>query len=317
MLNKISYFQTGGTCKKLYMPETITELSHAIKNSIQPLILLGEGSNSLVLDNNFDGTVISFKKLNHVIVSGNNLTLGAGVSNTFIAQTAYQNNLEGASWMNRLPGWIGGTVRMNARCYGHEISEIVTSITVVTEDGEIKILKNEASSGIFKGYKDTIFMENKWAIAEVTLTLTPGHAQKIKEQMDHCEQDRLNKHQFDYPTCGCVFKNNYSKEVSVSSGYLLEKSGAKNLAVGKASVSPHHANFIFNKGASSKDILDLSFLMREAVYKEFGVWLEYEMEILGKLDAYYQEKFFERRPHNFKEEKLKKAQLEFRSQQKL
>ena len=46
-----------------------------------------------------------------------------------------------------------------------------------------------------------------------------------------------------------------------------------------------HANFVFNLhgAASSRDIVELTLMMREAVYTRFGVWLEYEMEILGNM----------------------------------
>jgi UDP-N-acetylmuramate dehydrogenase len=66
---------------------------------------------------------------------------------------------------------------------------------------------------------------------------------------------------------------------------LLEASGAKDLHHGGAEVSPHHANFVYNKGATSRAILELTLMMREKVFKTFGAWLAYEMEILGEVPA--------------------------------
>jgi UDP-N-acetylmuramate dehydrogenase len=175
-------------------------------------------------------------------------------------------------------------VRMNARCYGGEISNFVTSVTVVTKEGSIKTYSDLSS--VFRGYKDTLFMDNGDLVCEVEITLEEVGDEKlkvIKEKMDFCEKDRTAKGQFLYPTCGCVFKNNYDPKVSVSSGMLLEKSGLKNLEFGGAQVSDGHANFVYNKSATSSDILNLSFKMRERVYEMFGVWLDYEMEILGSL----------------------------------
>ena len=55
---------------------------------------------------------------------------------------------------------------------------------------------------------------------------------------------------------------------------------------GSAVVSSHHANFIYNTGgAKSRDILELSLQLRERVWDAFGVWLEYEMEILGTIPS--------------------------------
>jgi UDP-N-acetylmuramate dehydrogenase len=86
---------------------------------------------------------------------------------------------------------------------------------------------------------------------------------------------------------------------------LLEAVGAKTLKVGGAEVSPGHANFVFNKGATSRDILELSFRMQEAVYQEFGAWLEYEMEVLGLASPDLARRLAEKRPHRLDETKLK------------
>jgi UDP-N-acetylmuramate dehydrogenase len=198
--------------------------------------------------------------------------------------------------MNRLPGQIGGTVRMNARCYGGEISQICTKVTVVTADGAVKTY---ADPKVFRGYKDTIFMDNGDIIAGAELTLTPGNKAEIEAKMNFCESDRVAKGQFEWPTCGCVFKNDY--DVGVSSGMLLDHAGGKTLRHGKIEINPHHANFVYNKGGTSRDILEMSFKMREAVFKKFGVWMEYEMEILGDVDDDMKPRLVEARPNQMNE----------------
>ena len=168
---------------------------------------------------------------------------------------------------------------MNARCYGGEISQVVENITAVDINGKIKQYQNDGS--IFKGYKDTIFMDNGDIIASVELQLNDGDPGKIKLHMEHCESDRIAKGQFTYPSCGCVFKNDHG--VGVPSGMLLDAAGAHSLNKEVVQLNPKHANFVFNQGATSKDILEITFEMRDMVFKAFGVWLQYEMEILGKL----------------------------------
>jgi UDP-N-acetylmuramate dehydrogenase len=67
---------------------------------------------------------------------------------------------------------------------------------------------------------------------------------------------------------------------------LLEAAGAKKLRKGGARVAESHANFIFNLSqATARDILELSFEMQDLVYREFGVWLHYEMELLGQVGS--------------------------------
>ena len=72
----------------------------------------------------------------------------------------------------------------------------------------------------------------------------------------------------------------------------------------KVSINPKHANFVFNLNASSDDILDITTKMREAVYKKFGVWLEYEMEILGKLSDSWKKILEEKREQNINKDEI-------------
>ena len=78
----------------------------------------------------------------------------------------------------------------------------------------------------------------------------------------------------------------------------------KELIHERMTINPHHANFVFNRGATSREILELTFIMREAVFSKFGVWLEYEMEILGLVPNDLAEKLREHRQHVLRAEEL-------------
>ena len=285
-LAEIAYYQTGGTCSRLYLPKSTSEIQDAVREIhrlSQPFFVLGGGTNSLVCDDNWSGAVIALTHMGGLRALDKNgrIFCEAGVENSKFARFAVDHGLTGAGWMNRLPGQMGGTVRMNARCYGGEISQIVKKITCVDLLGNIIV--HDDPSKVFRGYKDTSFMQTGEIIASVEIQLEPGDTAATQDLMKFCEDDRILKGQFTHPSCGCVFKNDYT--VGVPSGLLLESSGVKSLSRGGAVVNPRHANFVFNKDklASSRDILELSLMMREAVYTRFGVWLEYEMEILGHL----------------------------------
>ncbi len=279
LLKNISYYHTGGTAEKIYAPADIVELSGEIKTIHEnqvPYFVLGAGSNSLVMDDHWPGAVLLCSNLNSLEVKKDIVTVEAGVENTPFSKVCLNHELQGASWMNYLPGQIGSTVRMNARCYNGEISQIVDSVSTVSKTGEIKSYKG---SDVFHGYKDTLFMENGDFVAEVTFKLSKGNPEVIQHHMEFCRKDRESKHQFMYPSCGCVFKNDY--EVGIPSGMLLEDAGVRQLSNEKVEISPYHANFVFNKGAAAHEILCVSLDMRDLVYEKFGVWLEFEMELLG------------------------------------
>ncbi len=302
-LRDLAYYRTGGRCRALYKPKSIEDLSRivqALHATQQKYFVLGGGTNSLVLDEDWPGAVIVFQRMKAIEIRDSALYAEAGADNTDVAKFALEAKLDGIAWMNRLPGQIGGTVRMNARCYGGEISQVAEEVHAVLPDGTIRIYT--AEDRVFRGYKDTLFMDNGAIVAAAVLKLTEGVRGSIETRMKFYEQDRMSKGQFHYPTCGCVFKNDYS--VGIPSGMLLDKAGAHKLSRDLVSLNPQHANFVYNKGAGSRDILELTLAMRELVYREFGVWMEYEMEILGELPEDLQKKISEKRPQRPLEDKL-------------
>jgi UDP-N-acetylmuramate dehydrogenase len=78
-------------------------------------------------------------------------------------------------------------------------------------------------------------------------------------------------------SCGSVFKNPPRE----SAGRLIEAAGLKGTRVGAAEIARKHANYIVNLGgASSGDVLSLIEVAREQVFREFGVELELEVQVI-------------------------------------
>jgi UDP-N-acetylmuramate dehydrogenase len=316
-IRELSYYRTGGSCQRFFAPESLDELKLALREIAEnkwPVFIIGAGTNSLIMDEPWSGAALSLHRMAAVEVRGNIVYAQAGARNAQLVAAALQYELAGVAWMHRLPGQLGATVRMNARCYGGEISQVVSAVCSVDWQGrEYRYENDTESKTIFRGYKDTIFMDNQQLITAIEVSLRPGSRDEILAKMNACEQDRVSKQQFVYPSCGCVFKNDYSPEVAVSSGLLLEMVGAKELSLGDAQVSPAHANFIFNRGnARSEDILRLSLQMRERVWQHFGVWLAYEMEIHGVIPEELREKVLEQRTPQYRKENLAQAKAAFR-----
>lgn len=290
-LRNLTYYETGGSCEHFYAPTSSAELQALVLDLSQsgtPYFVLGAGTNSLVSDQHWQGAVLSLHKMNKLQVQGNAIVCQAGVLNSSIVNAAYEHRLAGVGWMHRLPGQIGATTRMNARCYGGEISQVVKRVTAVSARGQRRDYRH---ASMFRGYKDTQFMRNGDIIVAVELQLQLGDKAHIQTQMQRAESDRIAKGHFMHPSCGCVFKNDH--QLGLPSGLLLEQAGVHELAKDypDIAVNSRHANFIFNIGGagSSSDILALSLQMREAVYQQFGVWMQYEMEFLGKFPVSLQE----------------------------
>ena len=57
--------------------------------------------------------------------------MGAATLDKKVANFARDNNISNLEFLSCIPGSIGGAITMNSGCYGHDISKILTSITVV------------------------------------------------------------------------------------------------------------------------------------------------------------------------------------------
>ena len=132
-------------------------------------------------------------------------------------------------------------------------------------------------------YKRSPFQERDVVIAEVTFTLVPGDPATLQRAMDRIEAQRRANHEMDFPSCGCVFKNDY--DIGVSSGELIDRCGLKGYSVGDASVSPHHANFVINHGdAKATDVYRVIEHVQASVEASTGHRLDLEVRLVGEWD---------------------------------
>ena len=280
-----SYYGIGGTALFLAHPGTPAELADLLLwNRVYhlPLAIMGKGSNILFSDSFFPGIVISLERMHRMFwISDDELFCEAGADNTSIAEELLTCGRGGGEWLYRLPGHIGSTVRMNARCFGGEISAVTSGILTMNIEG---LLRWQTPDEVFHGYKHTSLMDNPEIVIAVLLRFPETRSKEdIKLQMEVYEEERTKKHHFDFPSCGSTFKNNYA--AGRSSGTIFEELGFKGRREGGAQVSEYHANFIFNKGAATAtDVLRLAGEMKTAAQKEAGVQLDLEVQCIGLFD---------------------------------
>jgi UDP-N-acetylmuramate dehydrogenase len=158
-LSSKTYYGMGGLAHWYAEPESLSALQEALafaREKSLPMAVLGSGSNSVVSDVEFPGLILSLASLRRWHwMSPRSLFVEAGVTNTEIAEICLEQGVEHGSWMFRMPGMVGASVRMNARCYGGEISQVVQSVTTVNWEGRLKLWQ---PSEIFHGYKSTALM---------------------------------------------------------------------------------------------------------------------------------------------------------------
>lgn len=272
-------FRIGGPADVLVQAGEEEQLEKVLawcRESGRPWILLGRGSNVLVDDAGFRGTVILLDgTLAQIEVRGDQITAGAGASLARIARTALEHELTGAEYAAGIPGTLGGAVYMNAGAYGGEIGRTVSSIRYLDKEGIHEIGPEEAG---FE-YRSSRFMRENAIVLGAEMTLQPGDRQAIMDRMQELAEQRKSKQPLEYPSAGSMFK----RPEGFFAGKLIQDAGLAGYSVGGAQVSEKHCGFVINRGnATAEDVRELVRQVADRVEQTFGVRLEPEVRYLSQ-----------------------------------
>ncbi|MCR4991281.1 MAG: UDP-N-acetylmuramate dehydrogenase [Lachnospiraceae bacterium] len=272
-------FRVGGNASaliKISSPEELHKLITFFKREDIPYFVKGNGSNLLVGDKGFDGVILEMGPLmGEISVEGNILKAGAGALMSTIAKTALSHELGGFEFAAGIPGTIGGGVVMNAGAYDGELKDIVTSVEVMTSDGEILTVDN---AGMQFGYRTSVIKKRPLTVISVTMKLDPSDKDTILGKMNELSEKRREKQPLEYPSAGSTFK----RPEGYFAGKLIMDAGLRGFSIGGAAVSEKHCGFVINKGnATAADIYEVITEVRDRVKEKFGVTLEPEVIFLG------------------------------------
>ena len=272
-------WRVGGVAKALYKPSGAADLAVYLKQlpANEPLLWLGLGSNSLIKDTGFSGTVIVTQGcLNGIDLVGDSLIrVEAGVSCAKMARFSARNHLSGGEFWAGIPGTMGGALRMNAGCFHGETWQSVVEVETMTRDGEIRRRK---ASEFDVSYRQVLGLGDEWFIA-ATCRLALGDKDKSLQLIKELLARRAATQPTSEYNCGSVFRN----PPDHFAAKLIESCGLKGLRVGGAEVSEKHANFIINHEgkASSSDIESLIQWIQKTVREQKGIDLIREIHIIG------------------------------------
>jgi len=271
-------WRVGGPARRFFRPADAADLAAFLRDldPAEPLLWLGLGSNLLVSDEGFAGTVIWPQGcLNTLRPAGEReVRAGSGVSCAKIARFAARLGLTGVEFLAGIPGTLGGALAMNAGAYGGETWDWIRRVLTIDRRGEVR---GRLPADFRIGYRRVQGPPGEWFL-EAELALEPGDAvaslARIREQLER----RGRAQPIGLPSCGSVFRNPPGDHAA----RLIEASGLKGLRVGDAQVSEKHANFIVNLGAASAwDITRLIERVRSEVARTSGVHLTPEVCRVG------------------------------------
>lgn len=270
-------FRVGGPAELFLKPEAgqIGDIIYLCRQNGMPYVVLGNGSNLLVADSGIAGVVIEIgNNLSNISIDKNKIIAGAGATLSNCAQAAAQKGLSGMEELAGIPGSIGGAVTMNAGAYGGEIKNILSSVKVINQQGEMQILTVEE---LELGYRTSIIQQNHYIVVEAEFELCEGEESQIRQKMKELSQRRIEKQPLDYPSAGSTFK----RPPNHFAGKLIMDAGLAGLRVGGAMVSEKHCGFIINYDhATATDIMNLIQLVQQKVFDQFQIWLEPEVLII-------------------------------------
>lgn len=144
-MKKHTTFRVGGNADYFVIPKTEKEVQRIVdlcKEEGMPYYILGNGSNLLVGDKGYHGVIIQIcKEMNEIRVEDNFLNVQAGALLSRVGNVALEAGLAGFEFASGIPGTMGGAVFMNAGAYGGEMKDILTEVTVLDQNNEVRVLK--------------------------------------------------------------------------------------------------------------------------------------------------------------------------------
>ncbi len=192
----------------------------------------------------------------------NHLHIGGATPSGKILSYAKKYDIANFELMQKLPGTLGGMIKMNAGLKEWEIFNHLVAIK--TEYGWIE------KDDIDYGYR---YAKTDGTIFEAKFDICKGFDFELLEMFK-----KLRDNQPPYPSAGSCFKNPNSH----FAGELLDKVGLKGYQTGEMAFSEKHANFLVNLGAGTfNDAIALINEAKKRVFEKFGVKLELEIEVLG------------------------------------
>ncbi len=178
-LRDFTSLRVGGPAKNFVEAHNEEEIIAAlIAAGDSPVLILGGGTNVLISDAGFAGTVIHIT--NSALVaevdacSGATLTIGAGENwDDFVALTI-ERGFAGLETLSGIPGTVGAAPIQNIGAYGHEVSEFITRVR--TYDRVAKAIRTFTNQECEFEYRSSIFKKNpgQFIILEVQFQIRIG-----------------------------------------------------------------------------------------------------------------------------------------------
>ncbi len=174
----------GGPATRWVRATTEQELVDAVTEADtagEPVLVLGGGSNLVVADAGFEGTVVEVattglsadNATDAPSCSGTTVTVAAGESWDDLVALAVERGWVGVEALSGIPGSVGATPIQNVGAYGQEVSQTIASVRVW--DRRLRGIRTFAMADCGFGYRTSRFKADRldaWGGRHLVLSVT-------------------------------------------------------------------------------------------------------------------------------------------------
>jgi UDP-N-acetylmuramate dehydrogenase len=297
-LHDKNWFCTGGRAAFFCAPQTLDEFKQVLQWSNEEGVtvhILGQGANTLISDEGFDGLVIR-PMLGDIHIEDSNdneclVTAGSGVSMPDLIVYCLEHSIIGLEEFAGIPGTVGGSTYNNLHYFEYSLADFLVSASVI--DRSTGVTSKVDKDWLSLGYDHSVLHAKQHYLVAATFKLrrvSPLEAAYAQGRRVEIIRHRDKR----YPTrntCGSFFRNFHEEEIERVRGgkkltyvaYYLDNVGVKgSLRIGNACVSHQHANMIVTlDNATSADVIAVARTMQEKVWSTFGIIPQPECELVG------------------------------------
>ncbi|HLJ69009.1 MAG TPA: UDP-N-acetylmuramate dehydrogenase [Chloroflexota bacterium] len=290
-MSRHTSWRIGGPADYLCLAEDERQLLAAIeiagKRGLHWLVL-GGGNNVLVADEGIEGLVI-LNRLRGIRIeqssagagSAHELYCGAGVFFARAAQYSARRGYTGMEWGIAIPGTIGGGVVNNAGAHWLDVNGALISADILQPNGSVDSLTPIDLAYHYRqsALKTPYSRHSTVVVTGARFRLQPDDPVEALRRVAELREHRLRTQPVKEASAGSTFKNPAGEHA----GALIDRAGLKGHRIGGAQIAPLHANFILNvDNATAGEVISLIRLAQSEVEARFGVWLEPEVQFIGR-----------------------------------
>lgn len=264
----------------------LAELFRDLKGRKYNYVFLGNGSNILLTEDFYgdEYIFISLKLMDGIDIADGEIVAEAGCSLSKLSWFALNNYAKGYSFLEDIPGTVGGAVVMNAGTYDDNIGNLVNKVRYFDVD-KLCFETVECAPEMFGkrrfdlNSKSRIYtsVHLKYEVAN-----DEGWYRSELNSLLEIKKKRYLKQPRNFPNAGSVFVR--PQPIDGKQYYvwqLLDDCGLRGFSVGDAAVSEQHPGFIVNTGrAKPADFLNLLCECKKRVQEKFGITLELEWKTI-------------------------------------